>query len=237
MHCHFHRPRLTTSASAAASTKIVKTKSQPSAAGLIPPHATLEALRRIAAGCKACDLWKRGTQTVFGEGDPRAEVMFVGEQPGDKEDLAGRPFVGPAGALLDKALQAAGIDRTHVYVTNVVKHFKWEPRGTRRIHRKPNIREITACRPWLDAEIRLVKPRAIVLLGATAAQAILGSKFRVTQQRGQPIDSDLAEFVFATVHPSSILRAPDDEARHTEMQRFIDDLKAVAGVLRRRRAA
>ncbi|HZS28431.1 MAG TPA: UdgX family uracil-DNA binding protein [Candidatus Angelobacter sp.] len=215
----------------------MKTKSQPTAASLIPPHATLEDLRRIAAGCKACDLWKRGTQTVFGEGDPHAEVMFVGEQPGDKEDLAGRPFVGPAGALLDKALQAAGIDRTHVYVTNVVKHFKWEPRGTRRIHRKPNIREITACRPWLDAEIRLVKPRAIVLLGATAAQAILGSKFRVTQQRGQPVGSDLAEFVFATVHPSSILRAPDDETRHTEMQRFIDDLKAVAGALKRRKAA
>ena len=206
----------------------MKILSQGTAADLIPANATLDDLRRIAAGCKACDLWKRGTQTVFGEGNPHA---------GDKEDLKGHPFVGTAGALLDKALVAAGIDRSKVYVTNVVKHFKWEPRGSRRIHKKRNIREITACRPWLDAEIRLVKPRAIVLLGATAAQALLGSKFRVTQQRGKPIDSGLAELVFATVHPSSILRAPDDESRHLEMQRFTDDLKAVAAALRRRKAA
>jgi len=206
----------------------MKILSQGTAADLIPANATLDDLRRIAASCKACDLWKRGTQTVFGEGNPHA---------GDKEDLKGHPFVGTAGALLDKALVAAGIDRSKVYVTNVVKHFKWEPRGSRRIHKKRNIREITACRPWLDAEIRLVKPRAIVLLGATAAQALLGSKFRVTQQRGKPIDSGLAELVFATVHPSSILRAPDDESRHLEMQRFTDDLKAVAAALRRRKAA
>ena len=217
--------------------KRMKILSQRTAADLIPANATLDDLRRIAAGCKACDLWKRGTQTVFGEGSPHAEVMLVGEKPGDKEDLKGHPFVGPAGALLDKALVAAGIDRSKVYVTNVVKHFKWEPRGSRRIHKKPNIREITACRPWLDAEIRLIKPRAIVLLGATAAQALFGSKFRVTQQRGKPIDSGLAELVFATVHPSSILRAPDDESRHLEMQRFTDDLKAVAAALRRRKAA
>ena len=163
--------------------------------------------------------------------------MFVGEQPGDKEDLSGRPFVGPAGLLFDKALRAVGVQRSEVYVTNVVKHFKWEPRGPRRIHKKPNSREIGACRPWLDAEIRLVRPRAIVLLGATAAQAILGGSFRVMQQRGKPIESDLAEFVFATVHPSSILRSPDDETRHLEMQRFIDDLGNVVRALRGRLAA
>jgi uracil-DNA glycosylase family protein len=187
----------------------------------------LSKLKAEAAGCKACDLWKTGTQTVFGEGKTTSTVMFVGEQPGDREDLQGRPFVGPAGALLDKALEEAGIDRTKVYVTNVVKHFKWEPRGKRRIHKKPNAVEINACRPWLDAEIRVVKPRAIVCLGSTAAQAVIGPKFRVSVQRGQFVQSPLAPLVTATVHPSSILRAPTDEARHAETKRFIDDLKKI----------
>src|ERR1043166_7339701 len=185
----------------------------------------LSKLKAEAAECKACDLWKIGTQTVFGEGKSASRVMFVGEQPGDKEDLQGRPFVGPSGALLDRALEEAGIDRTRVYVTNVVKHFKWEPRGKRRIHKKPNAVEITACRPWLDAELRVIKPKAIVCLGSTAAQAVIGPKFRVTVQRGQFVKSPLAPLVTATVHPSSILRAPSDEARHLETKRFIDDLK------------
>src|SRR6476659_7124584 len=180
---------------------------------------SLSKLKAEAAQCQACDLWKIGTQTVFGEGKSSSTVMFVGEQPGDKEDLQGRPFVGPAGALLDRALEEAGIDRTKVYVTNVVKHFKWEPRGKRRIHKKPNAVEINACRPWLEAEIALVKPQVIVALGATAAQALLGAKFRVTQQRGQFLESSLALYIMATVHPSSILRAPDDETRHLEYRR------------------
>jgi len=158
-------------------------------------------------------------------------VMFVGEQPGDKEDLQGRPFVGPAGALLDRALEEAGIDRTKVYVTNVVKHFKWEPRGKRRIHKKPNAVEITACRPWLDAEIRVVKPRAIVCLGSTAAQAVIGPKFRVSIQRAQFVSSPLAPLLTATVHPSSILRAPSDEARHAETRKFVDDLKKIRAAI------
>jgi DNA polymerase len=191
----------------------------------IPPRPTIKKLQVIAAGCQACDLWKTGTQTVFGEGKQTSMVMFVGEQPGDKEDLAGKPFVGPAGALLDKALAEAGIDRATVYVTNVVKHFKWEPRGKRRIHKKPNAAEITACRPWLQAEIDVVKPRAIVCLGSTAAQAVIGPKFRVSVQRAQFVESDLASLVTATVHPSSILRAPTDEARHVEMRSFVNDLK------------
>jgi uracil-DNA glycosylase family protein len=178
-------------------------------------------------GCKACDLYKRGTQTVFGEGPTRAEVMMVGEQPGDAEDLAGHPFVGPAGQLLDRALEEAGIDRTRVYVTNVVKHFKWEPRGKRRIHAKPNAKEIGACKPWLDTEIALVRPRVIVCLGATAAQALLGRGFKVTRQRGTFVESPLAPLVTATVHPSSILRAPDDEARRQEMREFVADLEKV----------
>jgi len=161
----------------------------------------------------------------------------VGEQPGDKEDLAGRPFVGPAGAVLDKAMAAAGIDRNEVYVTNAVKHFKWEPRGKRRIHKKPNALEIAACRPWLDAEIRLTRPDVVVILGATAAQALLGRDFRVTQHRGQWLNSDLAPNVIATVHPSSILRAPDDDTRHAEMAHFVDDLRVVAEVIQRRRKA
>lgn len=197
----------------------------------IPIRPTLNKLRRAAAGCTACPLWKCGTQTVFGEGSRQAKVIFVGEQPGNDEDLSGKPFVGPAGKLLDAALAEAGIDRDQVYVTNVVKHFKWEPKGKRRIHKKPNSREIAACRPWLDAEIDLLKPDVLVCLGATAAQALLGRDFRVSQQRGELIDSPLAPKVIATVHPSSILRAPDDETRRLEMKRFVADLKAVAKVI------
>ena len=195
---------------------------------LLPDRPTLPGVREIAAGCKACDLYKRGTQTVFGEGPPKAELMLVGEQPGDAEDLAGHPFVGPAGRLLDTALEEAGIDRSQVYVTNVVKHFKWEPRGKRRIHAKPNAAEIGACRLWLDVEIALVKPRVLVCLGATAAQALLGKSFKVSQQRGTVVPSPLAPIVSATVHPSSILRAPDDETRREEMRRFVKDLRTIA---------
>ena len=176
-------------------------------------------------------MWKRGTQTVFGEGAPHAKIMFVGEQPGDQEDLQGRPFVGPAGKLLDKALADAGIDRQKVYVTNAVKHFSWEPRGKRRIHKKPNAVEIAACRPWLDAEIAALRPKIIVLLGATAAQSLLGRDFRVTQHRGELLKSELAPYVLATVHPSSILRAPDEQARHDAMKQFIADLKKIARIL------
>jgi DNA polymerase len=205
--------------------------SNQSAADLIPDRPSLPSLREAAADCQACDLWKRGTQTVFGEGRRRAKVMFIGEQPGNEEDLQGRPFVGPAGKLFDSALKEAGIDRSQTYVTNVVKHFKWEPRGKRRIHKKPNAEEIAACRPWLQAEIALLKPDVIVALGATAAQSLLGSKFRVTQQRGEFLKSDLAPYVMATVHPSSILRAPDDQTRKLELRRFIDDLKKLARVI------
>ena len=203
----------------------------------VPDKLTLPALRTAAAGCKACDLWKLGTQTVFGEGAANARVMMVGEQPGDKEDLQGRPFVGPAGIVLDKALLAAGIDRKDVYVTNIVKHFKWEPRGKRRLHKKPNALEISACRPWLEAEIKVVKPQVVVLLGATAAQGILGSQFRVSKQRGQWVQSNVAPLVMATVHPSSILRAPDDDSRHEEMRKFVADLKRVAAQLQQSQAA
>jgi DNA polymerase len=199
---------------------------------LIPDHPTLPKVRDAAQDCRACDLYKRGTQTVFGEGPRKAEVMMVGEQPGDAEDVAGHPFVGPAGKLLDKALDEAGIDRSHVYVTNVVKHFKWEPRGKRRIHAKPNGAEIAACRPWLETEIALVQPRVLVCLGATAAQALLGKSFRVTESHGRFVESPLAPLVTATVHPSSILRARDDEARHAEMRRFVADLKKVAAELK-----
>ena len=198
---------------------------------LLPDRPTVQKVRDVARDCKACDLYKRGTQTVFGEGPSRANVMLVGEQPGDAEDLAGHPFVGPAGKLLDRALEEAGIERARVYVTNVVKHFKWEPRGKRRIHAKPNAREIGACRPWLDTEVALVRPRVIVCLGATAAQALLGRGFRVTQQRGSFVESPLAPLVTATVHPSSILRAPDDESRRQEMREFVSDLKKVAKAL------
>src|SRR5439155_6324237 len=201
------------------------------AAELIPDHPTLSSLRDTAKNCQACDLYKRGTQTVFGEGSRKARLMFVGEQPGHEEDLAGHPFVGPAGRLLDRALVEAGIDRSTVYVTNVVKHFKWEPRGKRRIHAKPNAGEIAACRPWLDAELAVLEPKVLVCLGATAAQALLGRGFRVSAERGRWVKSPLAPFVLASVHPSSILRAPDDETRHTEMQRLVKDLRVVAGVL------
>jgi uracil-DNA glycosylase family protein len=199
---------------------------------LIPPRPTLTSLKNAAAGCTACDLWEKGTQTVFGEGGRRARVMFVGEQPGNEEDLSGKPFVGPAGRLLDSALDEAGIDRKQTYVTNVVKHFKWEPRGKRRIHKKPNATEISACRPWLEAEIAVVKPDVIVALGATAAQALIGPQFRVTKQRGEFIESTLAPYVMATVHPSSILRAPDDETRQLEYRLFVDDLKKLARVIK-----
>ena len=199
-----------------------------SAADFLPERRTLPALRAAAARCHGCPLWARGTQTVFGEGPRRARVMLVGEQPGHEEDLAGKPFVGPAGRALDRALEAAGIARTDVYVTNVVKHFKWVPRGKRRLHEKPNAREIAACRPWLEAEIAVVKPRVLVLLGATAAQAILGKSFKVTQHRGEILASDLAPKVMATVHPSSLLRAPDDETRRREMLRFVADLAHAA---------
>jgi DNA polymerase len=205
-------------------------KSNPSAEDIIPEKPTLTSLQQSAADCKACDLWENATQTVFGEGGRRAKIMFIGEQPGNEEDLQGKPFVGPAGRLLDEALEAAGIDRRQTYVTNVVKHFKWEPRGKRRIHKKPNSSEIEACRPWLEAEIAVVKPKVIVCLGATAAQTLLGKQFRVSRQRGEFIESPLAP-VMATVHPSSILRAPDEQTRLVEMQRFIDDLTKVAGVL------
>jgi uracil-DNA glycosylase family protein len=198
---------------------------------LIPPRPSLSAVREVAKGCKACDLYKRGTQTVFGDGPRRAEIMMVGEQPGDAEDIAGQPFVGPAGKLLDRALEEAGIDRSLVYVTNVVKHFKWEPRGKRRIHAKPNAAEINACRPWLETEIALVRPQVLVCLGATAAQALLGRGFRVSKQRGTFLESDLAPLVIATVHPSSILRAPDEAARREEMKEFVGDLQTVRRAL------
>jgi uracil-DNA glycosylase len=194
-------------------------------------------LRAAAAGCKACSLWKMATQVVFGEGQAAAHVMMVGEQPGDQEDRQGHPFVGPAGAILGKALAVAGIERNDVYVTNIVKHFKWEPRGKRRLHKKPNAVEISACRPWLDEEIRAVKPQVVVLLGATSAQAILGRDFRVTQQRGEWLKSRIAPHVMATIHPSAILRAPDDDSRHEEMARFVADLKIVAALLRQHIAA
>ena len=209
------------------------------AAPLIPLHPTLRALREAAASCKACDLWKTGTQTVFGEGSPRATVMFVGEQPGDREDLTGRPFVGPAGKLLDQALAQVGIDRANVYVTNVVKHFKWVPdeRGKRRIHKKPRYSEINACRPWLDAEIEAVKPQILVCLGATAAQALLGKEFSVSRRRGELVESGLATYVMATVHPSSILRAVDHESRREQMDAFVTDLRKIARLLRKSRKA
>jgi DNA polymerase len=208
-----------------------------SAADYLPDKRTLPILRDASKKCKGCDLWTKGTQTVFGEGASHAKVLFVGEQPGDKEDLSGKPFVGPAGALLDKALVEAGIDRREVYVTNAVKHFNWEPRGKRRIHKKPSAMHIAACRPWLDAEIAAVKPRVIVCLGATAAQALLGKTFKVTQRRGEPIPSDLAPYILATVHPSSILRAPDEESRHEELAKFIQDLNQVSKALESRKAA
>jgi uracil-DNA glycosylase len=202
------------------------------AAGLIPPHPTLEGLRARARRCTACPLHARATQTVFGEGPARAKLLLVGETPGDQEDVSGRPFVGPAGKLLDRCLEAAGIEREAAYVTNVVKHFKWTPRGKRRLHGKPNAMEIRACRPWVEAEIALVEPKVLVCLGATAAQALIGSSFRVTRQRGAFVPSPLAPYVLATVHPSALLRAqPEDRA--AEIERFTEDLRKAAAALRK----
>jgi uracil-DNA glycosylase family protein len=199
----------------------------------LPERRTLTALREAAAGCRGCHLWRPATQTVFGEGRKAARVMFVGEQPGDREDREGRPFVGPAGRELDRGLEAAGIDRREVYVTNVVKHFAFEERGRRRLHRTPKRFEVDACRPWLDEELRVIRPEALVLLGATAGKALLGASFRVTKARGQRIESDLAPLVTATIHPSAILRAPDDETRQEERLAFARDLGIVAEVLQR----
>lgn len=191
-----------------------------------PETSSWSELREAARDCTACHLYRRATQTVFGEGPKHAPIMLVGEQPGDYEDVAGKPFVGPAGKIMDRALEEAGIDREHVYVTNAVKHFKWEPRGKRRIHKKPNAREIAACRPWLEAEIHLVKPRLVVCLGAIAARAVFGTSFRVTRERGKVLSSKLAPKVLATVHPSSLLRQPDEESRDREYGHFVSDLRA-----------
>ena len=197
----------------------------------LPERRSLKALREAAAGCRGCHLWRYATQTVFGEGMRKARVMFVGEQPGDKEDRAGKPFVGPAGREFDRALEEVGIDRADVYVTNVVKHFAFEERGKRRMHRTPKRFEIDACKPWLDEELHVIGPEALVLLGATAAKALFGSSFRITRERGRPLDSDLAELVLATVHPSSILRQRTDEERYEERHRFTEDLRVVAEAL------
>ncbi len=202
-----------------------------SAAAYLPERPTLPRLREAAAGCRACALWQTGTQTVFGEGPARAEVLLVGEQPGDQEDKQGRPFVGPAGRVLDEALELAGIDRGRTYLTNAVKHFKWEARGTRRIHAKPTWSEQMACRPWLEAELAVVRPRVLVCLGATAAQSLLGKQFRVTKERGRWLESDLAEYVTATIHPSAVLRQRDSDSRHRELAALAADLKLVASVL------
>ena len=192
----------------------------------VPDTSSLSEVREAARSCTACHLYKRATQTVFGEGPKRAPIMLVGEQPGDYEDVAGKPFVGPAGKILDRALAEAGINRDEVYVTNAVKHFKWEPRGKRRIHQKPNSREMAACRPWMEAEMRLVKPKMVICLGSTAGQAFFGPSFRVTRERGKVLSSKLAPKVVATVHPSSLLRQPDEVSRDREYARFVVDLKA-----------
>jgi uracil-DNA glycosylase family protein len=198
----------------------------------IPPKETLNDLRAAAASCTNCPLWEHATQTVFGEGNANARVMLVGEQPGDQEDLQGRPFVGPAGKLLDRALDEAGVDRSKIYVTNAVKHFKWEPRGKRRMHKKPSEREVEACQQWLEGEIRIIKPPMIVCLGATAAGAVIGRGFKVMAQRGQLIESELAAFVFATVHPSSILRIRGAE-RDAAFAAFVEDLKLIRKTLQK----
>ena len=190
-----------------------------------PDPTTWSIVREAAKDCTACHLYKRATQTVFGKGPKSAPIMLVGEQPGDYEDMAGKPFVGPAGKIMDRALEEAGIDRKSVYVTNAVKHFKWEPRGKRRIHKKPNAREIAACRPWLEAELRIVRPALVVAMGATAARTIFGPAFRVTRERGKILSSKLAPKVLATVHPSSLLRQPDEESRHREFKHFVSDLR------------
>ncbi|HWI39916.1 MAG TPA: UdgX family uracil-DNA binding protein [Verrucomicrobiae bacterium] len=201
------------------------------AAPLVPAHPTLDALRRAAAECRACPLWERGTQTVFGEGLPGARLMLVGEQPGDYEDRQGRPFVGPAGRVLDEALALAGIDRADAYVTNAVKHFNWIGKGARRLHQKPNSREIGACLPWLDAEIELLRPLVLVAMGATAAQALFGKEARVTRDRGRFLQSPRAPHATLTIHPSAILRSPTEEERHAAMRGFVEDLRRVAEVL------
>ena len=198
----------------------------------IPPHLTLNVLHQSAQQCRACELWRHATQAVLGEGAQKAEVMLVGEQPGDKEDRAGKPFVGPAGAVLGKALAEAGIACADVYITNAVKHFSWEPRGKIRIHKKPRASQIAACRPWLEAEIRLINPKLIVLMGATAAHSLLGPGFRVTRHRGELIESPYAPLVTVTVHPSSILRAPDETTRNEQMKRFVNELRSAAARLR-----
>jgi DNA polymerase len=190
-----------------------------------PDSSSLSTVRQAARECTACHLYKKATQTVFGEGPKKAPIMLVGEQPGDYEDVAGKPFVGPAGKIMDRALEEVGIDRKKVYVTNAVKHFKWEPRGKRRIHQKPNSREIAACRPWLEAELRIVRPKLLVVLGATASQAVFGPSFRVTRERGKVLSSRFAPKVVATVHPSSLLRQPDEESRHREYKNFVADLR------------
>jgi uracil-DNA glycosylase len=210
---------------------------KPSAAAFVPEEHTLEAARAAAAACKGCPLWRGATQTVFGEGAPRAPLMFVGESPGDQEDLSGRPFVGPAGRLLDEALAVAGIDRADAYITNAVKHFKWEPRGKRRLHRTPTPNEVGACLPWLEMEIELVKPHVLVCLGATASRALLGRSFRVSQERGRFVPSALAPLVTATIHPSALLRLRDEISREVETQRFIGDLELVRTALHAKRAS
>ena len=197
----------------------------------VPGAATLEELVAAASGCRACDLWSRATQTVFGSGPATAELMLVGEQPGDREDVEGAPFVGPAGKVLDRALAAAGIPRDRAYATNVVKHFKWTPRGKRRLHQTPNVAEQQACRPWLEAELAVVRPKVLVALGATAATSLLGRGFRVTRDRGRFVESALAPYVLATVHPSSILRAGGDDERRLAMDGFVADLAVAASVL------
>lgn len=210
------------------------TKPTTSAADFLPARHSYSALAKAAKHCEGCDLYARATQTVFGEGPLEARAIFIGEQPGDEEDLAGHPFVGPSGRYLDKCLVEAGIDRDVVYVTNAVKHFKWTPRGKRRLHSKPNSREMAACRPWLLAEIELIEPEVLVLLGATAAQSLLGSSFRITRQRGQLLKNDYAPWALATYHPSAILRAPDEAARHRMKAEFLNDLKIVAKQIKRR---
>jgi DNA polymerase len=209
----------------------VAVSAEQSAAPFVPNSTSLATLSHAAERCEGCDLYKHATQTVFGGGSRTARVMFIGEQPGDQEDQQGQPFVGPAGAMLDKALDAAGIPRTDVYVTNAVKHFKWEPRGKRRIHKKPRWSEIKACRPWLDAELRAVKPSVVVCLGSTAAQSVFGSAFKLMQQRGRVLSSAVAEHVVATIHPSSILRALDSEGRRAAFQMLVSDLRVVAGLI------
>jgi uracil-DNA glycosylase family protein len=207
------------------------------AANFLPRELSLESLRKAATGCRGCDLWEFATQTVFGEGKRSSKVMLVGEQPGDREDVEGRPFVGPAGRVLDHGLESAGLDRAVVYLTNAVKHFRFTRHGKRRLHEKPNAAQVRACRPWLQAELAVVHPRVLVLLGATAAQSVMGTSFKVTQQRGRVLESPLGVPVVATVHPSSILRAPDETARQEAMTAFVSDLKAVARLLRKEKAA